>query len=491
MKQNMIKMNLKQRLLPLLLVASVSGFTPQVSRPLRHQYSAKATHLARMPQLQATAESEQEFDKMLQDAKLGQAVNYVRSNPDLELTRERFGGIFNAIESRTGEADENSIALRKEQENPLLSKTRMEMTDMYEALKGQNHLRLFGAITKDNMPASGSHTVRPELLEEITLLSMKALTPKPSNTLLWAGIGLALIEGLASAAFGLNLNILFFVTFAAAFADRIILNGAIQETVAKILAPETQPKITRHEAGHFLCAYLLGCPVEGYVLSAWAALADARFGDRGVSAGTSFFDPLLSKQIGDSKVTRSSIDRYSIIVMAGIAAEAVNYGRADGGAGDEMALIAFLSQMNGPPSANPSWNDITIRNQARWGAMQAVLILREYKECNDALVDTLERGGSLGDCIYAIEKAGRDHNKLPLKEPLGYILERSGGLEEEWVTELSQSMVEKEQGMAAATNAKTETPPMDPEQSLEALREYKQMMQKKLKDINEKLGQFE
>jgi hypothetical protein len=488
----MRKVSLKQRLLPLFLVASVSGFTPpRASQPLRQKYSAKATpgHQARMPQLQATAENEQEFDKMLEDAKLRQAVNYFRSNPDLELTRERFNGIFDAIESRTAEADENSINVRREQEYPLLSKTRIEMTDMYEALKDQNHLRLFGAITKDNMPASGSHTVRPELLEEITLLSMKALTPKPSNNLLWYGAGLALMEGIASAEFGLDINLLFFFTLAAAFADRIILNGAIQETFAKTLAPETQPKITRHEAGHFLCAYLLGCPVEGFVLSAWAALADARFGDRSVSAGTSFFDPLLSKQIGDSKVTRSSIDRYSIIVMAGIAAEGVNYGQADGGAGDETALIAFLSQMNGPPSANPSWNDVTIRNQARWGAMEAVLILREYKECYDALVDTLERGGSLGDCIYAIEKAGRDHNKLPLKEPLGYIVERPGGLEEEWVTELPQSLVGQE--MVPATTAKTATPPMDTEQSLEALREYKQMMQKKLNDIDEKLGQLE
>lgn len=488
----MTQMNLKQRLLPLLLVASVSAFTPRASQSLQQKYSTKSTpgHLARMPQLQATAESEQKFDKMLEDAELRQAVNYFKSNPDLELTRERFNGIFDAIESRTGEADENSINIRKEQENPLLSKTRIEMTDMYETLKDQNHLRLFGAVTKDNMPASGSHTVRPELLEEITLLSMKALTPKPTNTLLYAGVGLALIEGIASAKFGLDINILFFATLTAAFADRVFLNGAVQETIAKTLAPESQPKINRHEAGHFLCAYLLGCPVEGFVLSAWAALADARFGDRAVSAGTSFFDPLLSKQIGASKITRSSIDRYSIIVMAGIAAEASNYGRADGGAGDETALIAFLSQMNGAPSANPAWNDVTIRNQARWGAMEAVLILREYKECYDALVDTFERGGSLGDCIYAIEKAGRDHNKLPLKEPIGYILERPGGLVEEWVTELPRSMVE-EQEMATAATTKTETPPMDSEQSLEALREYKEMMRQKLKDIDEKLGQFE
>jgi hypothetical protein len=438
-------------------------------------------------ELRATAQDEQEFDKLLQDTKLSQAVNFLRSHPDLDLTRDRFNRIFDTIEEVTAEAEASSINTRQEQEQdfPLLSKSRLEMTDMYTTLKDEDHLRLFGAISKENMPASGSYTVRPSMLEEISLLSMKALTPKPSNTLLYAGVGVAVLEAIASAALGIDLNILFLFTLVSALADRLLLNGALSETFVKILSPETQPKITRHEAGHFLLAYLLGCPVEGYVLSAWAALQDARFGSRAVSAGTSFFDSDLSSQIAASKVTRSSIDRYSIIVMAGISAEAVNYGRADGGAGDEMALIAFLSNLNGKPSSNPAWNDVTIRNQARWGALQAVLLLREYKECYDALVDALERGGSLGDCIYAIENAGREHNKLPLKEPLGYILDRPGGLEESWVTELPKSSNKEETVVVAAQKA-----PLDPEKSLETLREYKEMMKAKLKDIDGQLEQL-
>lgn len=437
--------------------------------------------------LRAEAVDESKFDKLLEETKLGEAVSYFRSNPGLNLTRERWDSIFEAIEECTSETELSSVNNRQEQEFSLLSESRKEMSDMYKTLKDQGHLRLFGAIDKQNMPASGSRTVRPSMLEQITLLSMKALTPKPSNTLLYAGAGVALLEALASAYLGVSLNLLFVLTIAAALSDRVFLNGALSETILKILSPQTQPKITRHEAGHFLCAYLLGCPVEGYVLSAWAALQDARFGSRSVSAGTSFFDPALSSQIASNKVARSSIDRYSIIVMAGIAAEAVNYGQADGGAGDEMALISFLTNLNGGQSSNPSWNDVTIRNQARWGAMQAVLLIREYKECYDALVDALERGGTLGDCIYAIENAGRASGKLPLDKPLGYILERPGGLEEEWVTKLPEEPSLGGQTAAAPVPARKA---FDPDESLETLRGYREEVQNKLRDLDTKLSEL-
>ena len=86
--------------------------------------------------------------------------------------------------------------------------------------------------------------------------------------------------------------------------------------------------------------------VEGVVLSTWTALQDGRFGGRStraVSAGTSYYDLDMSEQIlGVKPLTHDSIDRYSIIVMGGIAAEALEFGRADGGAGDEDALVRIL-----------------------------------------------------------------------------------------------------------------------------------------------------
>jgi len=233
------------------------------------------------------------------------------------------------------------------------------------------------------------------------------------------------------------------------------------------------------------------------------ALADSRFGaGRQVTAGTSFFDPILSDQINsrNGKVTRSSIDRYAIIVMAGIAAEAVHYGQADGGAGDEMALIAFLSQLNGPPESQangsvPPWNNITIRNQARWGALQAVLMLREYKPCYEALVGALEQGGKLGDCIYAIEKAARYNNLGPLRDPLGYIVEKSAD-SEEWTTQKPANFLTEHGANAAESsssgNAAPGAPPveksMNTEESMAQLNRYRQEVEDRLKKIEEKLG---
>jgi len=483
-------------LLHLCSIAIASAFVqqPPLATKTQQHYSRRLHHYKNMHDsntiasrrnyitaVRSSVKADEEFDALLEESSnFPKAIRFLKSHHDeIEISRVRFGQIFDAIEERTSDAEVNG---GDQQEAPIISKSRKEMTEMYSLLKDQGHLRLFGSITKENMPASGSHTVRPSMLETITSLTMTSLTPQPSNTLMYAGIVASLAEVAASQALGWNLNILFFATFGLALYDQLFLNGGISESSIKILAPETQPKITRHEAGHFLCSYILGCPVEGYVLSSWGALQDPRFRGRGVSAGTSFFDPKLSSQIETSKISRSSIDRYSIIVMAGIAAEAMMYGRADGGAGDEQALIGFLSNLNGGSSISaPAWNDLTIRNQARWGALQSVLILKEYRECYDALVDALESNGSLGDCIYAIENAARTYNKEPLRIPLGYISEE--GANEIW----TKVIPNKSSSETKVPEPMTRKESLTPDESLETLKMYKEAITNKLKDIDEKL----
>ena len=234
--------------------------------------------------VRSAVDKNSEFDALLEEpSNFAKSIRFLRSHSDdIDLSPDRFGRIFDAIEMRT--SDSEVVA---DQEQQVVSEARKEMSEMYTLLKEQGHLSLFGAITKENMPANGSHTVRPTMLETITSLSMSSLTPQPSNLLTYAGAVAAVTEVLASAYFGWDLNALFFSTIVAALFDQVIFNGALSETFLKILSPETQPKITRHEAGHFLCSYILGCPVEGYVLSSWGALQDSRFRGMGVSAGTS------------------------------------------------------------------------------------------------------------------------------------------------------------------------------------------------------------
>ena len=438
------------------------------------------------------ATPDDELTQTLYNGNLRQAAQILEQNPFLELSRETFGKVFDCIEQTTEQAEENSVntrlvAQQQEAQYPPQSPARMDMTRMYQTLRANGKLTFFGAAEAQPL-ASGSKTVTPLLLEEITNLSMTSLTPKPNNSLLFAGIALASVEALCALTLGWNLNAMVFLTLLAALVDRAFVNGAVFETIVRVVQPKLQSKILKHEAGHFLCAYLLGCPVEGCVLSGWAALQDARFDKRQVTAGTSFFDPALSKEMNSGRVTRGSIDRYSVIVMAGIAAEAMNFGGADGGAGDEMALVAFLSQLNTPSSASKAagqvWNNVSIRNQARWGALQAVLLLREYKACYDGLVDALERGGNLGDCIYAIEQAGRDAGLEPLTRPVGWILDQ--GDNGQWSTNPPPvDMTTDLEGMRSLT-----VPPrvvINETEAAQALMDAKKFMENRLDEINEKL----
>ncbi len=479
---------------------------------------------ASVDQDESVSSFDNELSQRLQSNNLQKVISYLQSHASFtkSLTGAQLKSIFDAIEVATVTSDENTVNKRSIQDANIrsavefrsLDKVRAEMTKLYQLLREEGKLRVFGAIGRTPpaslrvsippsgpiYPTSGSKVIAPTLLETITNMEMTSLTPQPTNFLLYGGAILASLEALVSLIYGINFNFMVVTTLLLALADQILVSGAVFETALRIFRPEMTTRITKHEAGHFLCAYLLGCPVEGVVLSTWAALQDGRFAGRAgsaVSAGTSYYDIDLSEQIAGLKpLTRDSIDRYSIIVMGGIAAESIEYGRADGGAGDEEALVRFLRSLN-PRSSNAvaAWTPELIRNQARWGATQAVLLMKEYKPCYDALVDALERGGDLGQCIVAIEEAAE-------KNGLGWLRHSSGTIFEEgdygkWVpydgtTELNGSI---EEPPTPITNGGTNGVPTlgeDPITEAEQfLKMYKETLTKKLETIDEELNKLD
>jgi len=481
----------------------------------------------------------------LESKNLSKILSHLQSHTSSipSLSNAQLQSIFYAIELATAESDENTVNKRAIEDATInsassgggdvefraLDRVRAQMTKLYRLLREKGQLNVFGAIGRappssiavvpsfpeqgPMYPTSGSKLISPTLLEEITTIEMINLTPQPTNLLLYGGAALASLEAIASLSLGINFNVLVVCTLLLALMDQVLVSGAVSETALRMVQPEMTSRITKHEAGHFLCAYLLGCPVEGVVLSTRAALADGRFGGA-ISAGTSYYDIDLSEQIAGKKpLTRESIDRFSIIVMGGIAAEAVEFGRADGGAGDEEALVRFLRSLN-PRSGNAvsAWTPELIRNQARWGATQAVLLLKEYKPCYDALVDALERGGDLGQCIVAIEEAAAREGLGWLRKPMGKVLE--GGEYGNWVpideenttngssdfntsTDMNGSNGDMSQtnGSSSISMEKTNGVPTygeDPITSTEEfLKKYRDVMEKKLASIDEKLEEMD
>mmetsp|Transcript_18187 Transcript_18187/g.32938 ORF Transcript_18187/g.32938 Transcript_18187/m.32938 type:complete len:552 (+) Transcript_18187:550-2205(+) len=464
-----------------------------------------------------------EVTEILESNNLEKILSYLESHTSsiTSLSNTQLQSIFGTIELATAESDENTVNKRTVEdanissassgggiEFRVLDQVRAQMTDLYRLLREEGKLNVFGAIgrlppssisamsSSEGLmyPTSGSKIIGPELLEEITNIKMINLTPQPNNLLSYGGATLAMLEGITSLYFHINFNLLVGCTLLLAFMDQVLVSGAVSDTALRLVQPELTSRITKHEAGHFLCAYLLGCPVEGVVLSTRAALADGRFGGA-ISAGTSYYDIDLSEQIAGTKpLTRDSIDRFSIIVMGGIAAESVEFGRADGGAGDEEALVRFLSSLN-PRSGNAvsAWTPELINNQARWGATQALLLLKEYKPCYDALVDALERGGDLGQCIEAIEEAAAREGLGWLRKPLGKVLEEGDygkwvSIDEENITKNGSSGVNTStdvnvsNGDMSQTNGSSPMPrirSLQPTSPEEFLKKYRDITEKK------------
>ncbi|GMH83391.1 hypothetical protein TrVE_jg1026 [Triparma verrucosa] len=138
-------------------------------------------------------------------------------------------------------------------------------------------------------------------------------------------------------------------------------------------------------------------------------MRDVRFGGltTSVSAGTSFFDEKLNREIEEGRITKGTVDRYSIIVMAGIASEGMCYERAEGGASDEEALVQFLRSINPEKGGAREFDIERVKEQARLGVGNAAKLLKEHEGSWRALIEVMKKGGDLGDCIIAIEGEGK------------------------------------------------------------------------------------
>lgn len=64
-----------------------------------------------------------------------------------------------------------------------------------------------------------------------------------------------------------------------------------------------------------------------------------RFAAAGAQGGTVFADPIFANGMSSGKLTRSAIDRFTIVLMGGIAAESIQYGNSEVGLFEEGRVV--------------------------------------------------------------------------------------------------------------------------------------------------------
>jgi hypothetical protein len=149
-------------------------------------------------------------------------------------------------------------------------------------------------------------------------------------------------------------------------------------------------RVIQHEAGHFLVAHLLDIPISGYTLTPWEAFKQGQNGRGGVQ----FDDRELLDQLQRGTISDRLLNQYATIWMAGIAAETLLYGTAEGGDDDRQQLRSILSQLR------PAIADISARE--RWAFLQAQTFLQAHPETYKQLVKAMEQRLSVTECTQKI-----------------------------------------------------------------------------------------
>jgi len=167
--------------------------------------------------------------------------------------------------------------------------------------------------------------------------------------------------------------------------EQLVLEGRYSRAALAALNGRYTERLARHEAGHFLMAYLMGLPVTAY------RLIDVR-----EPASTSFFHPELFAERQRGHVTDRALAQLSLVLMSGASAEVLEYGSAQGGSADERLFLATVR------NARPEWSRARATEFA-WASMsEAEQILQDHKTQLDALSRAMRANAPLGTCVAAI-----------------------------------------------------------------------------------------
>merc|ERR1711977_242049 len=153
-----------------------------------------------------------------------------------------------------------------------------------------------------------------------------------------------------------------------------------------LIFPDYKERTLRHEAGHFLCAYLHGAPIADYSLQ----LKGAR-----IQLGQA----VLQRKLYTGPLEDEELDSLAVIAMGGVAAEAMQYEEVIGQTEDLFDLQALMNY------SKTKLSNAEQQNLTRWAVARAVSLLKEHSKAYEKLMEKMEEGASVYECIRAIESA--------------------------------------------------------------------------------------
>jgi hypothetical protein len=185
-------------------------------------------------------------------------------------------------------------------------------------------------------------------------------------------------------------------------AEHALLGAPLTRAVVSALNRAYETRLASHEAGHFLVAYLHGLPVTAYqLLSPHGA------------PRTVFLHEQLAVQTSRGRVADATLATLSAVLVAGLVAEALDFGSADGGASDERMLRAAAR------AARPEWQGDELEALQGSAAAAVAELLREHKGAHAAIAAAmLARAPVIEILVAAADELGGDGAAADARVPL-------------------------------------------------------------------------
>ena len=338
--------------------------------------------------------SQQRFDARTFDAKIEDLANLglTRALREVDARLERAMRGEAASTSTTNDAD-GGDKVRMDGEM-----AEREAVDLMACLRQRGEIKAFGAA--HNVPKRDYALAELRLngIEAEKLLAPTESTIKGIRDNFTRVFGLAYVAGLyfLHPTFAQGAGTAAFAAFCATY-DQVAFGGGVSalafDTVAQSTSKEYVTRLRRHEAAHFLTAYLIGILPKGYTLSSLDAFKT--YGALNIQAGCAFCDGEFQREVQKGKITSTSLGRFACVAMAGICMEYILFGFAEGGLSDVQQLDGLLRAL--------AFSQKKSDSEVRWAVLNTTALLRRHVGVTEKLADAMARGASVGECVTLIE----------------------------------------------------------------------------------------